>query len=165
MELRLYEDAIAHLNEHINTTPLSERECFYDLITCYEGLTMYDEARKVTEQSLKSPAFANATREDLEKLHRKLYPRYYADKVEKYAQLYNVDTFLICAMILEESRFNAGSGELGRRDRTDADYARYWKGTCSTTQNPSVPNFNAQATRCEHSDGNEVYRLSQLPIQ
>ena len=107
MELRLYEDAISQLNEHINTTPLSERECFYDLITCYEGLAMYDKARKVTEQSLESPAFANATREDLEKLHRKLYPRYYANMVEKYAKLYNVDIFLICAMILEESRYNA----------------------------------------------------------
>ena len=107
MELRLYEDAIAQLNEHISTTPLSERECFYDLITCYEGLAMYDKARKVTEQSLESPAFANATREDLGKLHRKLYPRYYANMVEKYAKLYNVDIFLICAMILEESRYNA----------------------------------------------------------
>ena len=107
MELRLYEDAIAQLNEHINTTSLSERECFYNLITCYEGLAMYDKARKATEKSLESPAFANATREVLEKLHRKLYPRYYADTVEKYAKLYNVDTFLIAAMILEESRYNA----------------------------------------------------------
>ena len=109
MELRLYEDAIAQLNEHINTMPLSERECFYSLITCYEGLAMYDKARKVTEQSLESSAFANATRADLEKLHRKLYPRYYANTVEKYAKLYNVDTFLIAAMILEESRYNAGA--------------------------------------------------------
>ena len=107
MELRLYEDAIAQLNEHINTTPLAEHECFYNLVTCYEGLAMYDKARKATEQSLESPAFANATREDLEKLYRKLYPRYYANTVEKYAKLYNVDTFLIAAMILEESRYNA----------------------------------------------------------
>ena len=107
MELRLYDDAIAQLNEHINTTPLSERKCFYDLITCYEGLAMYDKARKVTEQSLKNPAFENATRVDLETLQQKLYPRYYADMVEKYAKLYNVDTFLVAAMILEESRYNA----------------------------------------------------------
>ena len=107
MELRLYEDAIAHLTQHINTTSLSERQCFYDLITCYEGLAMYDKAQKLTEQSLESPAFANATRADIEKLQRKLYPRYYDDAVEKYAKQYNVDTFLICAMILEESRYNA----------------------------------------------------------
>ena len=107
MELRLYEDAISQLNQHINTASLSERKCFYDLITCYEGLAMYDKARKVTEQSLDSAAFANATRADLEKLHHKLYPRYYADAVEKYAKMYNVDTFLIAAMILEESRYNA----------------------------------------------------------
>ncbi len=107
MELRLYEDAIAQLNQHINTASLSERKCFYDLIACYEGLAMYDKARKVTEQSLESPAFANATRVDLEKLHHKLYPRYYADAVEKYAKMYKVDTFLIAAMILEESRYNA----------------------------------------------------------
>ena len=107
MELRLYEDAIASLDQHINTTPLPERQCFYDLITCYERLAMYDKARKLTEQSLDSPAFANASRVDIEKLQRKLYPRYYADTVEKYAKLYNVDTFLIAAMILEESRYNA----------------------------------------------------------
>ncbi len=107
MELRLYEDAIAQLNDHINTSSFSERECFYDLINCYEGLAMYDRARKVTEESLENPAFANATREDLEKFHRKLYPRYYANMVEKYAKLYSVDIFLICAMILEESRYNA----------------------------------------------------------
>ena len=107
MKLRLYEDAIAQLNEHIDTFPISERDCFYNLIACYEGLAMYDKARKVTEKSLESAAFANATREDLEKLHRKLYPRYYADTVEKYAKLYDVDTFLIAAMILEESRYNA----------------------------------------------------------
>ena len=107
MELRLYEDAIAQLDQHIDRTSLSERQCFYDLITCYERLSMYDKARKLTEQSLESPAFANATRADLEKLRQKLYPRYYADTVEKYAKQYNVDTFLICAMILEESRYNA----------------------------------------------------------
>ena len=107
MELRLYEDAIAQLNEHVNTTSLPERECFYYLVACYEGLAMYDKARKVAERSLESPSFAKATREDLEKLHRKLYPRYYANTVEKYAKLYNVDTFLIAAMILEESRYNA----------------------------------------------------------
>ena len=109
MELRLYDDAITQLNEHINTTPLSERKCFYDLIACYEGLAMYDKARKATEQSLKNPAFENATRVDLETLQRKLYPLYYADMVEKYAKLYNVDTFLVAAMILEESRYNAAA--------------------------------------------------------
>lgn len=107
MELRLYEDAVSQLDRHINTVPLSEQNCFYDLITCYEGLAMYDKARKVTEQSLASPAFANAPRVDLEKLQRKLYPRYYANAVDKFAKLYNVDTFLIAAMILEESRYNA----------------------------------------------------------
>ena len=146
MKLRLYEDAIVQLNGHIDTFPLSERECFYNLITCYEGLAMYDKARKVTEKSLESPAFANATREDLEKLHRKLYPRYYADTVQKYAKLYDVDTFLIAAMILEESRYNAGGGELGWCDWVDADYAGYWKGTRTATQNPSLPNIHAQAT-------------------
>ena len=107
MELRLYEDAIPQLDHHINTVSLAERKCFHDLIACYEGLAMYDKARKVTEKSLESSAFANATRADLEKLHHKLYPRYYADTVEKYAKMYNVDTFLIAAMILEESRYNA----------------------------------------------------------
>ena len=109
MELRLYEDAIAQLNEHINTTSLPERKCFYNLVTCYEGLAMYDKARKATELSLESPAFENATQEDLEKLHQKLYPRYYFETVKKYAKLYNVDTFLIAAMILEESRYNAAA--------------------------------------------------------
>ena len=107
MELRLYEDAIAHLTWHIDTTALSERQCFYDLITCYERLAMYDKARELTEESLESPAFANASRADLARLQHKLYPRYYAEAVEKYAKLYNVDNYLICAMILEESRYNA----------------------------------------------------------
>ena len=107
MELRLYDDAIAQLNQHLNTSSLSERQCFYYLITCYERLAMYNKARELTEHSLESPAFANATRADLENLQRKLYPRYYADAVEKYAKLYNVDTFLISAMILEESLYNA----------------------------------------------------------
>ena len=107
MELRLYEDAIPQLDHHINTVSLPEQKCFHDLVACYEGLAMYDKARKVTEQALESPAFANATRADLEKLQHKLYPRYYADTVEKYAKMYNVDTFLIAAMILEESRYNA----------------------------------------------------------
>lgn len=107
MALRLYEDAIPQLDHHINTAPLPEQQCFHDLIACYEGLAMYDKARKVTEKSLESPAFASATRADLEKLYHKLYPRYYADTVEKYAKMYNVDTFLIAAMILEESRYNA----------------------------------------------------------
>ncbi len=106
MTLRLYEDAIAHLNRHINTRAVLERQCFYNLITCYERLAMYDKARKLTEEALDSPAFANASRADLAKLQRKLYPRYYTNTVEKYAQLYNVDPFLIAAMILEESRYN-----------------------------------------------------------
>ena len=109
MELRLYEDAVSQLDRHINTVPFPEQNCFYDLITCYEGLAMYDKARKITEQSLENPAFANATRADLEKLQRKLYPRYYANAVDRYAKLYNVDTFLVAAMILEESRYNAAA--------------------------------------------------------
>ena len=107
MELRLYEEAVTQLDRHINTTALSEQSCFYDLITCYERLAMYDKAREITEQSLENPAFANATRADLEKLQGKLYPRYYANAVDEYAKLYNVDTFLVAAMILEESRYNA----------------------------------------------------------
>ena len=107
MALGLYEDAIPQLDYHINTVSLPEQKCFHDLIACYEGLAMYDKARKATEKSLESSAFANATRADLEKLQHKLYPRYYADTVEKYAKMYNVDTFLIAAMILEESRYNA----------------------------------------------------------
>ena len=107
MELRLYEDAVTQLDRHINTTSLSEQNCFYHLIRCYEGLAMYDKAREVTEQSLDSTAFANAPRADLERLQRKLYPRYYANAVDKFAKLYNVDTFLVAAMILEESRYNA----------------------------------------------------------
>ena len=88
---------------------LPERQCFYDLITCYERLAMYDKARELTEESLESPAFANASHADLENLHRKLYPRYYAEAIEEYSELYNVDTFLISAMILEESRYNAAA--------------------------------------------------------
>ena len=64
---------------------------------------------KQRNSPLKNPAFENATRVDLETLQRKLYPRYYADMVEKYAKLYNVDTFLVAAMILEESRYNAAA--------------------------------------------------------
>ena len=107
MELRLYEDAVAQLNQHIDMNSHPERQCFYDLITCYERLAMYDKAREFTEESLESPSFENASREDLANLHRKLYPRYYADAIEEYSKLYNVDTFLIAAMILEESRYNA----------------------------------------------------------
>ena len=109
MALRLYEDAIPQLDRHINTAALPERNCFYDLITCYERLAMYDTVRDITEQTLEHAAFANATRSDLEKLQRKLYPRYYANAVDKYAKLYNVDTFLVAAMILEESRYNASA--------------------------------------------------------
>lgn len=107
MELRLYEDAIAQLNQHININAFPERQSFYNLITCYERLAMYDKARELTEESLESPAFANASRADLAKLQRKLYPRYYADAIEEYSKLYDVDFFLIAAMILEESRYNA----------------------------------------------------------
>ncbi len=107
MKLRLYEDAIPQLSAHLNAHRLAERACFYDLITCYEKLEMYDKAREITERSLENPVFASVTRTDLEKLHQKLYPRYYEEMVEKYGKLYNVDTFLISAMILEESRYNA----------------------------------------------------------
>lgn len=109
MELRLYEDAIAQLNHHIDMNSLPERQCFYDLITCYERLALYDKARELTEASLESPAFTNASHADLENLQRKLYPRYYAEAIAEYSKLYNVDTFLISAMILEESRYNAAA--------------------------------------------------------
>ena len=107
MELRLYDDAITQLDRHINTASLPEQNCFHDLITCYEGLEMYDKARKVTEQALEKHTYTNTTRTDLERFQRKLYPRYYAEAVDKYAKLYSVDTFLVAAMILEESRYNA----------------------------------------------------------
>ena len=109
MELRLYEDAIAHLNHHINTTAFSESQCFYDLLTCYERLARYDQAQQLAEQALENPTFANPTQQDLEWLQQKLYPRYYAETIEKYAKLYEVDAFLISAMILEESRYNTAA--------------------------------------------------------
>ena len=109
MKLRLYEDAIVQLKAHIDTNATPDQMCCYNLITCYEGLAMYDEARRMSEHFLEGPAFANATHEDLVKLRQKLYPRYYSDTVEKYAKLYDVDAFLIYAMILEESRYNAGA--------------------------------------------------------
>ena len=116
MELRLYEDAIAHLNHHINTTAFSESQCFYDLLTCYERLARYDQGQQLAEQALENPTFANPTQQDLEWLQQKLYPRYYAETIEKYAKLYEVDAFLISAMILEESRYNtAAMSDAGAR--------------------------------------------------
>lgn len=107
MKLHLYEDAVAQLSHHINTTSNSAQECFYALITCYEELARYDKAREVTEKALARTAFANKSSLDSEKLRQLLYPRHYADLVEKYAKLYEVDTFLMYAMILEESRYRA----------------------------------------------------------
>ena len=108
MELRLYEDAIPQLDHHINTASLPEQECFHDLIACYEGLAMYDKARKVTEKSLgESPLSRmphariwrnfsiNSTRATMLTLLRSML------------RGITSDTFLIAAMILEESRYNA----------------------------------------------------------
>ena len=107
MKLHLYEDAVAQLSHHLNTTSQPAQECFYALITCYEKLAMYDKAREVTEKARTSSAFANKSSLDSEKLLQLLYPRHYAALVEKYAKLYQVDAFLIFAMILEESRYRA----------------------------------------------------------
>ena len=107
MKLHLYEDAVAQLSHHIDVTSHSAQECFYALIMCYEKLARHDKAREVTEKALVSPAFANKSSLDSEKLRQLLYPRHYADLVEKYAKLYQVDAFLIFAMILEESRYRA----------------------------------------------------------
>ena len=107
MNLRLYDDAIYQLTHHIHAAPKTSQACFYALINCYERLAKYDKAREVVEKALASAAFENQTRTDLENLRRLLYPRHYASLVEKYAKLYQVDAFLIFAMILEESRYRA----------------------------------------------------------
>ena len=107
MKLRLYEDAIYQLSRYIDLTPNASFTCFYALITCYENLAMYDKAREVADRILNSPLFDSQTDNDLAKVRRLLYPLHYGQLVEKYAKQYNVDTFLIFAMILEESRYRA----------------------------------------------------------
>ncbi len=108
MSLRLYEDAIAQLTHHI-ASPVHQpdKECFYALMTCYERQARYDEAREVAEQALKNPAFANPDAVDAKQLRQVLYPRYYERLIEKYAKTYEVDAYLMFAMILEESRYRA----------------------------------------------------------
>ena len=105
MQLRLYEDAIYQLTRYIDATPNAAQECFHALITCYENLSMYDKAREVADKALVSPSFDNLASTDLGKFRRWLYPLHYEQLVKKYAKQYNVDTALIYAMILEESRY------------------------------------------------------------
>ena len=105
MRLRLYEDGIYQLTRYIDQTPNAARECFYNLITCYEKLSMYDKAREVADTALLHTAFENQAGSDSAKLRRLLYPIHYETLVKKYAKLHEVDTALIFAMILEESRY------------------------------------------------------------
>ena len=105
MQLRLYEDAVYQLTRYIGATPNAAQECFYALITCYENLSRYDKAREVADKALLSPSFENLASTDLTKVRRWLYPLHYEQLVKKYAKQYNVDTALIYAMILEESRY------------------------------------------------------------
>ena len=117
MKLRLYEDAVYQLSKYIDETPNAAIECYYALITCYEGLSRYDKAREVADKALMSPVFRNQASSDLAQLRRMLYPLHYEQLVEKYAKQYNVDTALIFAMILEESRYrkdaNSWAGAIG----------------------------------------------------
>ncbi len=105
MELRLYEDAVYQLTRYIDKTPNAAKECFYALITSYENLSMYDKAREVADKALISPSFQNQASKDLAKLRQWLYPLHYEQLVKKYAKQYKVETALIYAMILEESRY------------------------------------------------------------
>ncbi len=105
MKLRLYEDAIYQLTRYIDKTPNVAKECFYALITSYENLSMYDKARAIADKALISSSFQNQASTDLAKLRQRLYPLHYEQLVKKYAKQYKVDTALIFAMILEESRY------------------------------------------------------------
>lgn len=105
MELRLYEDAVYRLTKHIDTKNIVDPFCFYALITCYEKLSMYDKAREVADSALINSTIDNQASSDLAKLRRWLYPLHYEKLVKKYANQYKVDTALIFAMILEESRY------------------------------------------------------------
>ena len=105
MKLRLYEDVVYQLTRYIDKTPNAAKECFYALITSYENLSMYDKARELADKALISPSFENQASTDLVKLRQWLYPLHYEQLVKKYAKQYKVDTALIFAMILEESRY------------------------------------------------------------
>lgn len=108
MALRLYDDAIVQLKHHITAPNVSsDAACFYALIDCYERQARYEEARKVAEQALKSPVFTNPDAEETKELRQVLYPRYYERLVEKYAKAHSVDAYLMFAMMLEESRYQA----------------------------------------------------------
>ena len=105
MKLRLYEDAVYQLSYYINQTPNAAKECYYALITCYENMSRYEKAREIVDKALTSPSFQNQPSRDLAKLRRLLYPLHFEQLVKKYAKQYKVDTALIFAMILEESRY------------------------------------------------------------
>ena len=107
MKLRLYEDAVYQLSHYIDKTPKAAKECYHALIKCYENLSRYDKARDVVDKALVSPSFANQTSDELAKLRKQLYPLHYEQLVEKYAKQHDVDSALIYAMILEESRYHA----------------------------------------------------------
>ncbi len=108
MKLHLYEDAIAQLSYQIEYGELQTAfDTFYALINCYEQTARYDRAREVAEQALQNQTFVHTDTSQTRKLREVLYPRYYASLIGKYAVSYQVDEYLIYAMILEESRYRA----------------------------------------------------------
>lgn len=107
MKLRLYEDGVYLLTHFIDKTPTAAKECYYALATCYEKLQRFDKAREVVDRALLSPSFANQSTDELAKIRKLLYPLHYEKYVEKYSQQYNVESALIYAMILEESRYRS----------------------------------------------------------
>ncbi len=107
LKLRLYEDGIYLLSHFIDNTATAAKECYYALVTCYEKLQRYDKAREVVDRALLSPSFANKSTDELARLRKLLYPLHYEKYVEKYSKQYNVESALIYAMILEESRYRS----------------------------------------------------------
>ncbi|MCY4402122.1 MAG: tetratricopeptide repeat protein [Candidatus Poribacteria bacterium] len=107
MKLRLYEDGVYLLTHFIDKTPTAAKECYYALATCYEKLQRFDKAREVVDRALLSPSFANQSTDELAKIRKLLYPLHYEKYVEKYSEQYKVESALIYAMILEESRYRS----------------------------------------------------------
>lgn len=107
LKLRLYEDGVYLLSHFIGNTPTAAKECYYALVTCYEKMQRYDKAREVVDRALLSPSFSNKSTDELARLRKLLYPLHYEKYVEKYSKQYNVDSALIYAMILEESRYRS----------------------------------------------------------
>lgn len=106
IELKIFDDAIIELRSRANLKDVDKGSVYYNLAICYHKVGEYKKSCYWAEKLRQQLNFQRNNIPLSKELHSMLYPLNYYELVSKYSKAYNLDPYLVLAVIREESKYD-----------------------------------------------------------